>query len=132
MWSDIDYMDSYRDFTFDPTKFGDLPTFVDFLHNNSMRYVPIIDAGVARRPWGNYSAYNDGTGQKGVFLTIGDNGDEFIGQVWPNDAVFPDFLSTAGQSYWKNQLTNMHENLKFDGLWEDMNEAANFCDGVCY
>jgi len=20
----------------------------------------------------------------------------------------------------------------FDGLWEDMNEASNFCNGVCY
>ena len=61
MWSDIDYMDSYRDFTFDPVKFSDLPKFVDGLHNKSMRYVPIIDAGVARRPWGNYSAYTDGS-----------------------------------------------------------------------
>jgi alpha-glucosidase (family GH31 glycosyl hydrolase) len=22
--------------------------------------------------------------------------------------------------------------MAFDGLWQDMNEASNFCDGVCY
>jgi len=26
----------------------------------------------------------------------------------------------------------MQSTLNFDGLWEDMNEAANFCKGVCY
>jgi hypothetical protein len=26
----------------------------------------------------------------------------------------------------------MHKEMAFDGLWEDMNEASNFCDGVCY
>jgi alpha-D-xyloside xylohydrolase len=94
-----------------------------------MYYVPIIDAGVARRPWGNYSAYTDGVA-KGAFVKIG--GEEFIGQVWPNDAVFPDFLGAAGQDYWKKWLTTMHSEMAFDGLWEDMNEASNFCDGVCY
>lgn len=34
--------------------------------------------------------------------------------------------------YWKTQLSNFYNQIKFDGLWEDMNEASNFCNGVCY
>ena len=29
-------------------------------------------------------------------------------------------------------LTDMHQDMAFDGLWEDMNEAADFCGGVCH
>lgn len=26
----------------------------------------------------------------------------------------------------------MHDMVAFDGVWEDMNEASNFCNGPCY
>jgi alpha-glucosidase (family GH31 glycosyl hydrolase) len=46
-WSDIDWMQDYRDFTFDPVNFEYLPSFVEDLHKKNMHYIPIIDAGVA-------------------------------------------------------------------------------------
>ena len=134
IWSDIDYLDSYRDFTYDPVKFADLPDFINMQHASGRHYVPILDAGIARRPSGDYAAYNDGTANN-AFITILTNNvtqSELIGQVWPNDAVYPDFLSTKGQDFWKKWLTTWHNNMQFDGIWEDMNEASDFCDGVCY
>ncbi len=55
-----------------------------------------------------------------------------IGKVWPGDAVFPDFFNPGTSNWWSSQLSNMYKSIKFDGLWQDMNEASNFCGGVCY
>ena len=49
------------------------------------------------------------------------------GQVWPVDAVFPDFFKKETGEWWANALTQMNETVGFDGLWLDMNEASNFC-----
>lgn len=132
MWSDIDYMKDYRNFIYDDeVAYKGLPDFINSLHDQGMRYVPLIDAGTAARPLpiDNYTQYQDGL-QKDVFLKI--QGETFIGQVWPNDAAFPDFLDPTAIKWWQDNLDSMHKLLPFDGLWLDMNEFSNFCNGVCY
>jgi alpha-D-xyloside xylohydrolase len=132
MWSDTDYMSDYRNFIYDSQlAFKGLDTFIGDLHSMGMRYVPILDAGTAARPLAsnNYAAYMDGEA-KGVFMKV--NGETFIGQVWPNDAAFPDFFNDTAVQWWKDNLNSMHKLLPFDGLWLDMNEASNFCVGACY
>ena len=47
LWSDIDYMDNYKDFTFDPKNFGNLSQLISDLHKDNKHYIPIIDAGIA-------------------------------------------------------------------------------------
>lgn len=42
-------MDAYKDFTFDPENYMDLPEFVKILHAENYQYIPIIDAGIAQR-----------------------------------------------------------------------------------
>jgi alpha-glucosidase (family GH31 glycosyl hydrolase) len=50
IWNDIDYMKDYRSFSYDSEgEFADLPQFIQEIHNNSLHYVPIIDAGIAVR-----------------------------------------------------------------------------------
>jgi alpha-glucosidase len=48
IWSDIDYMNQYRNFENDPVNFGysEGQDFLDQLHESGRHYVPIVDAGI--------------------------------------------------------------------------------------
>lgn len=130
VWSDIDYLFNYRDFTYDHKKFKNLPNFIAEIHDKNMQYVPIIDAGIAMRAKGTYPAYDEGV-EKNVYIKIGDD-QILVGQVWPKDAAYPDFFNPNTTTWWKEELTHFHNDIAFDGLWEDMNEASDFCGGTCY
>lgn len=70
MWTDIDYLDNYNDFTFDDAgAFHGLNNSVLEWKKRNVRYVPIIDAGIAYRPGGDYDAYNLGHNEH-VFVNI--------------------------------------------------------------
>jgi alpha-glucosidase (family GH31 glycosyl hydrolase) len=127
MWSDIDYMANYSDFTYNTNEFAGLGDWVREIQAKNLSYIPIVDAGVAQK---DYAPYNDGVSQ-GIFINAS-NGEPFTGKVWPNDAVYPDFLNPATQAYWSKNLQEFHDQVPFNGLWLDMNEASNFCNGVCW
>ena len=126
-WSDIDYMEDYKNFEVDPVNYGQLPEFVDYLHSIGMRYVPILDAGISYRH--NYEAFQSGL-DKDIYMKL--NGANFVGTVWPGDSVYPDYYAKNTVQWWHDHLTQLYQKVKFDGIWEDMNEASNFCNGPCY
>ncbi|GMG16776.1 unnamed protein product [Phytophthora fragariaefolia] len=128
IWSDIDYMKSYHDFTLDPTNFPQtkMAAFMDEIHANGQKFVPIIDPGIP-------DDTNDYAYTKGLSMDIfikDTSGKPYLGQVWPGPTVFPDFFHPKAKSYWGEQIQLMHNNFSFDGLWIDMNELANFCPGT--
>jgi len=125
-WNDIDYMESYRDFTIDHNKFHGLSSFVDNLHDEGMHYMMITDPAISSTKQG-YTPYDEGI-QKNVFIQD-EQGDVLIGKVWPGLTAFPDFFHPNASEYWYDQIKTFHDQLKFDGLWIDMNEPSNFVQG---
>lgn len=125
-WMDIDYMQNYRDFTFDSSNFptSEVNSFVSSLHTNGQHFVPIIDPGIM--VYSGYDAYEQGM-KDGIFIKD-ISGSPYLGQVWPGPTYFPDFLHPSAQSYWTGQIQSFYNMVPIDGIWIDMNEVSNFCN----
>jgi alpha-glucosidase len=121
IWFDIDYMDGFRVFTFDPNQFPDPRSTNEYLHAMGFKSVWMIDPGVKYDP--GYFVYDSGT--KADVWVRNASGNPFIGPVWPGDCVFPDFTVPAVCRWWAGLYTDFMA-MGIDGVWNDMNEPAVF------
>ncbi len=121
MSMDIDYMDSFKDFTWNHDAFPDLPGLIAELKADHIRVVPIIDAGVKVEE--GDPTYDEGV-EKGYFCKKED-GSLFVGAVWPGHAVFPDFLRDEVRQ-WFGDKYHVLMDAGVEAFWNDMNEPAIF------
>ncbi|XP_022734472.1 alpha-xylosidase 1-like [Durio zibethinus] len=128
IWNDADHMDYHKDFTLNPINFPrpKLLAFLDKIHSIGMKYIVINDPGI-----GVNSSY--GVYQRAIAndVFIKHEGEPYLAQVWPGAVNFPDFLNPKTVAWWGDEIRRFHELVPIDGLWIDMNEAANFCSGKC-
>lgn len=121
IYMDIDYMDSFKDFTVNSERFPDFQAFVDDMKASNIHLVPIIDAGVKREK--GYSVYDEGS-ERGYFCTDKD-GEEFQCGVWPGIVGLPDFLNPDAREWFGSKYDALLD-YGIDGFWNDMNEPALF------
>lgn len=125
LYLDIDYMDGFRVFTKDETRFGDLRACVDDLKTEGMRTVCIIDPGVKLDP--GYEIYKQLIASGG-FLKAPD-GQPLVIVCWPGKTVLPDFGDPAVRAWWAALQAAFQQEYGIDGVWNDMNEPSNFDGG---
>jgi alpha-glucosidase len=119
LWLDIEYMDGYRVFTWNGEQFPDPPAMLERLSQQGFRVITIIDPGVKHEP--GYAVFDQGL-ERDVFCRT-EGGDIYVGQVWPGNTAFPDFVTEGARTWW-GELNAAHVRSGLAGIWNDMNEPA--------
>ncbi len=118
---DIDYMQGYRVFTWSSKRFADPKALIKDLTENGFKTVTIVDPGVKYEPESDYHVFDQGLEQD-LFVRKPD-GELFYGYVWPEKAVFPDFLRPEVRQWW-GDWHHVLTDAGVAGIWNDMNEPS--------
>lgn len=121
IWMDIDYMDSFKVFTFSEQAFPDPQATNQYLHDRKFKGVWMIDPGVKVEK--GYAVYDSGT-ELDLWVKTKE-GKNYVGEVWPGDCVFPDFTQPKTRKWWAALYAPFMAS-GIDGVWNDMNEPAVF------
>ncbi len=119
LWLDIDHMDGFRVFSWDTSKFPDVPALIGKMRAEKFRLVTIVDPGVKAEP--GYPVFDEGR-RRNMFCKT-ESGNLYAGQVWPGRTVFPDFSRGDVRAWW-SELNAKHVESGIAGIWNDMNEPA--------
>ncbi|RBW68331.1 alpha-glucosidase [Bacillus taeanensis] len=128
MWYDIEWMDDYKTFFFGD-KFPDPDGLNEMLEGQNYHTVAIVDPAMRVPDPGQpeYLPYTEGT-EKDLWAKNPD-GTPYLGKVWPwgvpSKSVFPNFLKQETRDWWAGWHKMMFDK-GIDGIWNDMNEPANF------
>ncbi len=121
IWLDIDYMNGFRCFTFDPTAFPDPKKLNHDLHALHFKSVYMIDPGLKVDP--EYRVYSEAL-RDDHFIRDAE-GRVYEGKVWPGPCAFPDFTRERTRRWWSGLYRDFMAH-GIDGVWNDMNEPAVF------
>lgn len=118
---DIDYMDHYKVFTWNKETYEDGKKVISDLKEMGIKAVTIIDPGVKVEK--GYDVYEEGVEQN--YFARTPEGEIYVNEVWPGDAVYPDFGDPKVRRWWGEKQKFLID-MGVEGVWNDMNEPASF------
>lgn len=131
MWSDLDYLNNYRNLEVDQVRYPDLAQYVlKNLTANGQKYVVAVDASIPMVNDPSYAPYKYGE-KMGLFIKDYTNMTTLQGKSMAGPAAFIDWTSSNIEEQWYNFLNVLKSETAFSGIWLKNNEALNMCDGSC-
>src|SRR6266436_4043946 len=140
---DIDYMQSYRVFTWDRDRFPNPKGLAEKLAGQGVKLITIVDPGVKYQPVAKSAGlvasitpelepqqhryYVFDAGLEKNYFQRRQNGDLFIPKVWPGESVFVDYTLPEARRWW-GDLHRAYTDNGVAGIWNDMNEPSDFVD----
>jgi len=141
---DIDYMNGYRVFTWNPQRFPRPKEMNEQLIKQGVKVITIVDPGVKYQPHSAVAeqaanSRNPELGPKEKSYYVFDQGLEknyfqhrkdgklFIPKVWPGESVFVDYTLPEARKWW-GDLHRAYLDNGVAGIWNDMNEPSDFVD----
>ncbi|MHA1631129.1 MAG: TIM-barrel domain-containing protein [Candidatus Heimdallarchaeota archaeon] len=118
---DIDYMNGYRVFTWDSTRFPQPAKLLQDLRNAGFKTIVMTDPGLKVDP--DWQIYQECLENK-YYCSL-PSGEPFIGEVWPGNCIFPDFFDPKVQEWW-GALYQSYLDVGVEGFWLDMAEPSIF------
>jgi alpha-glucosidase len=123
IYLDIDYQKGYAPFTIDRAQFPNFERMIADLRDEGLRTVLITDLHIKHAPRTGYAAFDSGMHDDAFIRNPG--GSLYVGEVWPGDAVFPDFTLSRVRDWWGG-LYRDFASMGAAGYWNDMNEPSVF------
>ncbi len=121
LWLDIQHLDGYRTFTWDPTAFPEPEALIARLAAHGFAAVAIADPGIKVDPaWDVYAG-----GVAGDHFLRTPAGAIYEGVAWPGASAFPDFTRAATRAWWAGHVGGMAAR-GLRGVWLDVNEPTIF------
>ncbi|CAH1964832.1 unnamed protein product [Acanthoscelides obtectus] len=131
IWLDIDYTDGKKYFTwsdkFTGTDGKGVETMLETLKGKNKKLVTIIDPHIKVDE--KYPVYKEGK-DGNYFVKEKDGKKDFVGECWPGNSSYVDFLNPAARTYYANHYSDREFHQGYPevlaGIWNDMNEPSVF------
>ena len=132
IWVDREYMEGYRNFLVNTSRFEDLADLSKNLQTKNQKLITVVDAGFKLD--NDYSYYRQAS-ENGLFIKSTKNPQKhngnLIGKTYAGESAFIDFVNPKSIDFWVNGLKGLYTLAMPNGFWLDMNEVTTFWDGEC-